>query len=89
MRHKGECKSALGKPSWEPSWAAERRTPAFIRGGIGQTFGARKYLWGNVPAIDVVNLASNEGREYDGEINLLFAGEWLEMLSLIYCLSAH
>jgi hypothetical protein len=37
-------------------------------------FGAKKYLWGNVPAYDVVKLASNEGNAYSGDLRLLFAG---------------
>ncbi|KAK7937625.1 uncharacterized protein PG986_014493 [Apiospora aurea] len=63
----------LGKGSWQPAWVAENRQPAFIRGGVGESFGANKYLWGNVPALDVLQLESNEGNEYKRELNLLFA----------------
>jgi hypothetical protein len=38
-------------------------------------YGAEKYLWGNVPALDVLKLAENEGAEYAEDISLLFAGE--------------
>ncbi|KAL8762580.1 MAG: hypothetical protein Q9184_001434 [Pyrenodesmia sp. 2 TL-2023] len=31
-----------------------------------------KYLWGNVPAIDVLNLQGNEGLDYTGDFRLLF-----------------
>lgn len=34
----------------------------------------RKYPWGNVPAFDLVNLASNEGIHYNKGLDLLFAG---------------
>lgn len=74
-RHKGDCKSPLAKSGWQPAWAAENRTPAFIGGGIGQVFGKKKFLWGNVPAVDILNLPSNEGVDYQGEISLLFAGK--------------
>ena len=37
-------------------------------------FGAKKYLWGNVPAYDVVQLSANEGKAYSGDLRLLFAG---------------
>lgn len=37
-------------------------------------FGAQNYFWGNMPAIDVVQLDANEGGEYDGDLHLLFAG---------------
>lgn len=33
------------------------------------------YLWGNVPAIDVLKLKENEGEDFEKEMNLLFAGE--------------
>ncbi|KAK7987452.1 hypothetical protein PG989_007767 [Apiospora arundinis] len=71
--HKTDCKSPLGKASWQPAWVADNRQPAFIRGGRDEHFGANKYLWGNVPALDVLQLESNEGKEYEGELNLLFA----------------
>jgi hypothetical protein len=37
-------------------------------------FGAKKYLWGNVPAYDVVQLSANEGKAYSRDLRLLFAG---------------
>jgi hypothetical protein len=33
-----------------------------------------KYLWGNVPALDVLRLAENEGDSYAGDLRILFAG---------------
>ncbi|KAF4990604.1 hypothetical protein FGRMN_8363 [Fusarium graminum] len=71
--HKVHCKSALSKATWTPNWALEDRTPAFIRGGIGVAFGGKKFLWGNVPALDIVQLSSNEGDDYHGQLGLLFA----------------
>ncbi|KAI1761311.1 hypothetical protein GGR53DRAFT_469458 [Hypoxylon sp. FL1150] len=50
-------------------------TPEFMTGGPPQAvFGARKYLWGNIPAIDVIQMGQNEGVDFQGPINLLFAG---------------
>ncbi|ROT36821.1 hypothetical protein SODALDRAFT_298432 [Sodiomyces alkalinus F11] len=69
--HKADCKSNLRKETWQPNWALENRRPAFV--GPGQQFGGKKYLWGNMPAFDVLNLESNEGVDYDGQLNLLFA----------------
>ncbi len=37
-------------------------------------FGGMKYLWGNVLAIDVLQLGSNEREDYQKDIRLLFAG---------------
>jgi hypothetical protein len=43
-------------------------------------FGQGIYPWGNVPAIDVLNLAQNEGNDHCPNIAILFAG-WLYLLS--------
>ncbi|PLB54875.1 hypothetical protein P170DRAFT_483657 [Aspergillus steynii IBT 23096] len=55
-----------------PAWVLENRTPEFIRSGI-VVMGEEKYLWGNVPALDVLKLASNEGESYGEDLRLLFA----------------
>ena len=39
-----------------------------------EPFGGTKYLWGNMPAIDIVKLQQNEGVDYDKKLQLLFAG---------------
>lgn len=41
-------------------------------------FGTTKYLWGNMPAIDVLQLKANEGldEKSSGDLNLLFAGKF-------------
>ncbi|OBT63191.1 hypothetical protein VE03_07739 [Pseudogymnoascus sp. 23342-1-I1] len=71
--HKTDCKSPLGKETWTPDWVLENRKPAFVQGGIGSAFGGKKYLWGNIPSLDVLQLGSNEGNNYTGQLNLLFA----------------
>ena len=74
------CKSALIKTTWQPQWVLENRLPSFI-GGDGSLdssqvkFGAKKFLWGNLPAIDILQLSSNEGEAYSQDLNILFAGE--------------
>ena len=40
-------------------------------------FGNLTYLWGNMPAFDVLNIQKNEGRSYAKDIDMLFAGEYL------------
>ncbi|KAH6968167.1 hypothetical protein DER45DRAFT_495904, partial [Fusarium avenaceum] len=71
--HKVKCRSALGKANWTPDWWLQGRQPAFV-GGNGQSkFGGSKYLWGNVPALDVLRLEANEGKDYNKKLNLLFA----------------
>ncbi|KAF1812296.1 hypothetical protein P152DRAFT_487845 [Eremomyces bilateralis CBS 781.70] len=73
--HKKDCKSPMMKPTWTPSWHIENRTPTFINNNAQPytSFGGGKYLWGNVPAIDVLALKNNEGLEYGKDLSLLFA----------------
>ena len=42
--------------------------------GSVEEFGGKKYLWGNMPAYDVLKLDNNEGLSYKGPLSLLFAG---------------
>ena len=71
------------KDTWRPSWVVEARQPAFIASDnegpfVGQiSHGRQKYLWGNVPAIDLLNLQRNEGVDYAEDLRLLFAGGYL------------
>lgn len=44
---------------------------------MGVQFGGEKYLWGNVPSFDVLQLGSNKGNDYGGPLRLLFAGVYL------------
>ena len=39
-----------------------------------QASGHRKWLWGNVPGYDVLQLEKNEGRDYDKDLSLCFGG---------------
>ncbi|QSZ28709.1 hypothetical protein DSL72_003209 [Monilinia vaccinii-corymbosi] len=80
--HKQDCKSPLMKKSWKPQWDVEKRRPAFFDFGDDSAanewlhaaqFGRRKYLWGNVPAIDIVQSCKNEGKDFPERFNLLFA----------------
>lgn len=74
--HKLDCKSDLAKDSWQPAWVREHRNPAFVGNGPDlQTFGHLNYLWGNIPAIDVLNVGKNEGEMYGGDLDILFAGQ--------------
>ena len=78
--HKSDCKSSLIKASWRPSWDVENRRPAFIDDDEGPliryaSHGRNKYLWGKVPALDIVKLEQNEGVNFAGNLRLLFAGE--------------
>lgn len=56
----------------------EGRQPAFITAEGSDIritpYGAQKYLWGNVPALDLLNLKQNGGVEFAGNFRLLLAG---------------
>ncbi|KAK4963528.1 hypothetical protein LTR10_001157 [Elasticomyces elasticus] len=39
----------------------------------GGVFGGLKYFWGNMPAIDILQLRANEGETYSQPVDLLFA----------------
>ena len=68
----------------------EDRQPAFITSGdepIGHVFhGGRKYLWGNMPALDLLRLEGNEGADTTEDLRLLFAGPW-HLVSLLSALT--
>ena len=62
----------------------EDRSPTFVEDDSGDktapssittSFGKGKYLWGNMPAIDVLRIERNEGRDFGGDLWLLFAGK--------------
>ncbi|GLB43235.1 hypothetical protein LshimejAT787_1301360 [Lyophyllum shimeji] len=67
--HRVDCKGPYMRTSWVPRWVAQNRIPAFIISDNNPSnvlsrhynFGlSHAYLWGNVPAIDHLNLAENE-----------------------------
>lgn len=54
--------------SWEPEWFAEGvqvAAPAKMK--------PTKYVWGNMPAIDILNLPKNETVSHKEDLALLFA----------------
>jgi hypothetical protein len=63
------------KKDWQPAWVAEKRLPDFeytdAQKALWQT---KKDFWGDVPAIDLVQLGANEGEEYQNDLRLLLAG---------------
>lgn len=73
--HKRDCKSPLKSHAWQPDWALQNRRPTFIGDGPPVGFGQKKYLWGNVPALDILRLEANEGEYYGEPLSLLFAGD--------------
>lgn len=78
VTHKIDGKSFISKPSWRPAWDHENRdlwAKGPSRSNTHNPHGGEAYLWGNVPAIDVLRLRDNEGVTYNEDIELLFAGQ--------------
>ncbi|KAK8232876.1 hypothetical protein HDK77DRAFT_51232 [Phyllosticta capitalensis] len=73
-QHKIHCKSESMKITWEPDWTIRPTREGWENHQeVFDTLRKQKYLWGNIPAIDVLNLEQNEGASYDKNMNLLFA----------------
>lgn len=52
------------KDTWVPGWYLTGRKPAFVGDDKPlTTFGTKKYLWGNMPALDILKIKDNKGTE--------------------------
>lgn len=60
----------------------ECRDPVFKYDQEPKRLGTIRYLWGNMPSIDVLQLSSNEGVDYSKDLNILFAG--MEVLVIVW-----
>ncbi|KAK5949041.1 hypothetical protein OHC33_009962 [Knufia fluminis] len=78
MPGKVSSKKAKSKSSaWEPTWYRQRRPASFMDRntywenvvGSAQLYG----IWNGTTAHDLLKLPDNEGAEYPGDLNLLFA----------------
>ncbi|KAF9533232.1 hypothetical protein CPB83DRAFT_538125 [Crepidotus variabilis] len=64
--HKQDCLNPMRSEHWQPCWVREGRPPAFVTDGPeGQSLEDKRLsagliLWGNSPAMDVINFAVNE-----------------------------
>jgi hypothetical protein len=81
--HRVHCKSPLRKESWQPRWAIENRQPTWLVVDDNEADNIRKatadkYLWGNMSALDVLQLGSNEGETFSEDIKLLLAGQYAD-----------
>ncbi|KAL3470286.1 hypothetical protein BJX99DRAFT_264344 [Aspergillus californicus] len=71
--HRLSCINVLTSPHWEPNWWTVKRNHRVHSDGNLLGFVHKRYLWGNVPALDVLKLSENEGREYGEDLSLMFA----------------
>jgi Domain of unknown function (DUF4470) len=88
LEHKMTCRSPLSKTKWRPQWDVDRRKPAWASSTASRNwhnpFGDQKYLWGNVPAIDILQLNGHEGQSCQQDVRLLYAGKPFPKLQ--YCM---
>lgn len=82
--HKKYCKSPMLKDGWQPRWITQNRKPTFINADGGTGARPSRHFWGNVPALDVIQLVSNEGLDYNRSLKLLFAGTFARHCAFIY-----
>ena len=76
--HQEHCKPLLSKEDWRPLWWSEDREPSFIGrdDNVVPHFAKElRYLWGNTPAVDILNLKDNEGASYDQNMAICFGGK--------------
>lgn len=74
--HKADCRGSLKSMDWKPKFQVEKRLPDYAKPEYPfVNWGEKAYLWGNVPAADVLNLKNNEGLGYNEDIGILFAGK--------------
>lgn len=77
--HKQDCKNPLRSNDWDPAWLRECRSPMFVNGMNAsdilqeQMHGPFKgiCLWGNIPAMDLINLHDNEN-DVTKDFNIAF-----------------
>ncbi|KAG8216800.1 hypothetical protein J3R82DRAFT_7049 [Butyriboletus roseoflavus] len=81
--HKSDCKDPIRSSKWKPGWIAEGRDPIFLLKSNMSTaeemanrsqdrLSIGSALWGNVPAMDIVNLPNNEN-DLKKDLSLAFA----------------
>ena len=63
------------QPKYVPAWVREGRIPRFINNDVPfVSFGQPRFLWGNMPALDLLKMKDNEGlQNLSRDISLLFA----------------
>lgn len=73
--HKKICKSDLIKSEYVPSWIKQGRLPSWVSdSGVSSDFGINQYLWGNMPAVNILSMEEGESIcDIHRDMTLLFA----------------
>jgi len=63
------------KSKFVPGWIKQDRLPSWVSDSeLSSQFGVNQYLWGNMPAVNILNIEESEGVcDIHRDINLLFA----------------
>ncbi|KAF9024746.1 hypothetical protein BDZ89DRAFT_1092798 [Hymenopellis radicata] len=81
QRHRRACTHSYTKDDWQPAWVVEKRIPMFRPKDV-----STHYLWGDMPAIDVLRLDSNEGpdtQDMDFKICLAASGDIRNLIQTV------
>ncbi|KZV61894.1 hypothetical protein PENSPDRAFT_642878 [Peniophora sp. CONT] len=70
--HKQDCRDSIRLKSWKPAWEEEARRPTFVTGNPrSEPLSKGIALWGNMPAIDVLNIPKN-AIQLDSHVHIAF-----------------
>ncbi|KAJ6617047.1 hypothetical protein B0H10DRAFT_1798265 [Mycena sp. CBHHK59/15] len=75
-KHRSRCAHPYLEETWQPSWVIEGRDPTFLYRQEPSTYLPTFNFWGDVPAMDYLQLSSNEALDYSEywpDIKLCFA----------------
>ncbi|KAJ6568386.1 hypothetical protein DFH09DRAFT_918084 [Mycena vulgaris] len=76
-KHRSRCTHPYLSETWQPSWVTEGRDPTFLYPSSSMTlFRPSVDFWGDLPAMDCLQLPTNEGMdEFEplGDLKLCFA----------------
>ena len=83
--HKKDCENVTRGEKWQPRWVSERRTPIFFLPNalnhldlpVGES---ERNIWGAIPAFDILQINENEGKFFQGDLRLCFAGDQVATL---------
>lgn len=74
-KHKEDCNHPMMKTHWRPRWELRNEIPSLgIYGWPVRSSETGKFLWGNIPAYDLLQLDGNEGSGLGQDLSLLLAG---------------
>ncbi|KAJ7714327.1 hypothetical protein B0H14DRAFT_3171451 [Mycena olivaceomarginata] len=77
-KHRSSCTHPYLSDTWQPSWVTEGRDPAFLYpSNLVTLFRPTVDFWGDLPAMDCLQLPSNEGDDPYSlpDLKLCFAGD--------------